>query len=100
MAAQQAALDVFRAVNTAFEDERGQQDHRKDQRPFIGSEWKGGKAGYVFQKGPAGLGYYLDQVQATEGAAAKREDEAVPSHRDANELLEVWKWLALAWLHV
>jgi hypothetical protein len=99
MAAKQAALDVFRAVNTAFEDERGQPDHRKDQRPFIASEWKGGKAGYVFHRGPAGLGYYLDQA-GTDAAAEKGEDEAVPSHRDANELLEVCSWLSLAWLDV
>lgn len=85
--AAQGALHVLQAVDTAFEDDRG------DGIPFIPSTtWKGHRPGYVFKTGDSGLGYYREaepEKAAVAGQARAGEDTAGPSKRDATELLEV-----------
>jgi hypothetical protein len=89
MASQHAALDVFRAVNTAFEGERHQTDAKTGDEAFIASEWKGAKPGYAWKKGDQGLGYYLDPKSGKPDSAPASTSEAVVASKDANELLEV-----------
>jgi hypothetical protein len=64
--AAQGALHVLQAVDTAFEDDRG------EGTSFVPSaSWKGSKLGYVFKKGDSGLGYYRDGEEAEQSAAAQ-----------------------------
>lgn len=86
MSSNKAALDVFRAVDTAF-DAKEKQPEPQAVQEFVPSEWKGAIPGYAFKTGSSGLGYYLDALQAA--PAAHQVDAAGPSHKSAHELLEV-----------
>ena len=85
--AAQGALHVLQAVDTAFEDDRG------DGAFFIpSSSWKGPTAGYAFKTGDLGLGYYRETEaadQAQDGEGRPGDGGAGSSKRDAAELLEV-----------
>jgi hypothetical protein len=86
--ASHGALHVFRAVDTAFEDDRA----FVEGAVFIKSDtWLGQKLGYVFKKSEAGLGYYRDAFTASEKAEGelRAAGEAGPSKRTADELLAV-----------
>jgi hypothetical protein len=83
MSSKQAALEVFRAVDTAFEVRQPAQD---DQN-FIPSKWDGARQGYVFKTGPLGLGYYIDDVSVRKKGDGNQRKKA--AQRDAQELLEV-----------
>lgn len=91
--AAQGALHVLQAVDTAFDDDRG------EGSSFIPStSWKGYKPGYAFKTGDSGLGYYREAEadQKIDGRAKADEGTAGPSKRDASELLEVFSLLSLS----
>lgn len=94
--AAQGALHVLQAVDTAFDDDRG------DGTAFIPStSWKSYKSGYVFKTGDSGLGYYREEEAADKKIAGQADqDGAGPSQLDAAELLKVCRavFFCPAWL--